>query len=276
MAKTNFSQVVEQLQSYLHHTYGQRCTKCNQRTRPHPSRPFTVVCTWKQHCGSTRSLLQGTLLEGWKKPKETFVKIIECLFTFTGLATISRLVDYDKDSLKNLVRKLHQNARDRYYNAIPVIGGPNIIVEADESKFGKRKHHRGHRVEGVWVYGMVERTPERRIVLIPVPNRTKDTLTRLTTAYMESGSVFFSDCWKGYAGIRESFAHYTVNHSKWFKCPETGVHTNTIEGNWAPLKAGIPKRWRTEEKIWLPLLMSMIKRNSTNGEALLEFIKHII
>jgi hypothetical protein len=38
-----------------------------------------------------------------------------------------------------------------------VIGGPGIIVEVDESKFGKRKYNRGHRVDGVWVFGGVER-----------------------------------------------------------------------------------------------------------------------
>ncbi|CAB4040103.1 Hypothetical predicted protein, partial [Paramuricea clavata] len=33
------------------------------------------------------------------------------------------------------------------------IGGPGKIVQIDESKFGKRKYHRGHRVEGQWVFG---------------------------------------------------------------------------------------------------------------------------
>ena len=39
------------------------------------------------------------------------------------------------------------------------IGGDGVIVEIDESKFGKRKYNnRGHRVEGVWVVGGVEIT----------------------------------------------------------------------------------------------------------------------
>jgi hypothetical protein len=37
------------------------------------------------------------------------------------------------------------------------IGGPGKVVEIDESKFGRRKHHRGHPVKGQWVFGGVER-----------------------------------------------------------------------------------------------------------------------
>ena len=33
------------------------------------------------------------------------------------------------------------------------IGGNGVEVEIDESKFGKRKYYRGHRVEGQWVFG---------------------------------------------------------------------------------------------------------------------------
>ena len=37
------------------------------------------------------------------------------------------------------------------------IGGPGHIIEIDESKFGKRKFHRGKRVDGVWVFGSIDR-----------------------------------------------------------------------------------------------------------------------
>ena len=37
-----------------------------------------------------------------------------------------------------------------------IIGGPGIIVEIDESKFGKRKYYKGRRVDGVWVFGGIE------------------------------------------------------------------------------------------------------------------------
>jgi hypothetical protein len=42
------------------------------------------------------------------------------------------------------------------------IGGEGIKVEVDETKLGKRKYHRGHRVEGVWVIGGVERTSGKK------------------------------------------------------------------------------------------------------------------
>ena len=38
-------------------------------------------------------------------------------------------------------------------DASEAIGGNGVEVEIDESKFGKRKYHRSHRVEGQWVFG---------------------------------------------------------------------------------------------------------------------------
>ena len=36
------------------------------------------------------------------------------------------------------------------------IGGEGKVGQIDESKFSKRKYHRGHRVEGQWVFGGIE------------------------------------------------------------------------------------------------------------------------
>jgi hypothetical protein len=51
------------------------------------------------------------------------------------------------------------------------IGGPNKIVEIDESKIGRRKYNRGHPVQGQWVFGSVEQGSARTF-LVPVLDRT--------------------------------------------------------------------------------------------------------
>lgn len=46
------------------------------------------------------------------------------------------------------------------------------------------------------------------------------------------GGVLISDAWKVYprAAREAGCTHFVVNHSKWFKDPSTGVHTNGVEG----------------------------------------------
>ena len=55
------------------------------------------------------------------------------------------------------------------------IGGPGKHIEIDESKFGKRKYHRGKRVDGVWVFGGIERESKRCFFEI-VSDRSAETL----------------------------------------------------------------------------------------------------
>jgi len=68
------------------------------------------------------------------------------------------------------------------------IGGENVIVEIDESKFGKRKYHRGHHVEGAWVIGGVERAVERRVFAEIVEKRDAATLVDVVRRRVAPGS----------------------------------------------------------------------------------------
>jgi hypothetical protein len=65
----------------------------------------------------------------------------------------------------------HETIFINYLRHIKICGSSNII-EIYESKFGKRKYNKGHRVDDVWVFGCVERNT-RIMLLVPVLRRTK-------------------------------------------------------------------------------------------------------
>ena len=56
-----------------------------------------------------------------------------------------------------------------------VLSGPGVVVEVDESKFGKRKFNTGRLVDGTWVFGGFERG-SKRCFFVPVPSRGADVL----------------------------------------------------------------------------------------------------
>mgnify|MGYP003430943711 CR=1 FL=1 len=142
------------------------------------------------------------------------------------------------------------------------------------SKFGKRKYHRGHRVEGVWVFGLVERTLERRLVVKVVEKRDAATLLPIIRGCVLPGSTVLTDCWRAYNGIESKLGleHGTVNHSINYVDPLTLNHTNTIEGTWNGLKMKVPARKRTKKLIISELIrFSWNRKNKARKwEAFLE------
>ena len=109
------------------------------------------------------------------------------------------------------------------------IGGPNKTVEIDESKFGRRKYHRGYPVKGQWVFGGLERDSGRTF-LVPVPDRTADTLVTTIHDWIEPGTTVISCDWGAYHNLgSQGSTHCTANHSIQFVNPHTGAHTITIK-----------------------------------------------
>ena len=73
-------------------------------------------------------------------------------------------------------------------------GGNGVEVEIDESKFGKRKYHCSHKVEGQWVFGGCEKSNKHKIFMISVHNRKATTLLPVIKKWIAPGSIIHSDC----------------------------------------------------------------------------------
>lgn len=97
------------------------------------------------------------------------------------------------------------------------LGGYGRTVEIDESKFGKRKFHRGHQVDGQWVFGGIERETGR-VFLEVVPGRSAEILVPIIKKWIEPGTTIISDCWKAYDCLQsQGFQHLKVKYNPSFR-----------------------------------------------------------
>ena len=77
-----------------------------------------------------------------------------------------------------------------------------------------------------------------------VEARKKESLLPIIRDWVLPGSSVISDCWSAYKCLEdEGFQHLSVNHSLNFVDPETGAHTNSIEGTWSAIKRDMPRNY---------------------------------
>lgn len=215
-------------------------------------------------------------------------KVLQFLYLWCCKASHQQIMvqlGWSSSTTTNYMRK----ARELVAQSIRVgnyeqIGGPGVVLEVDEAKMGECKYHRGHPVNATWVFGGVERTKERRMFAITVPDRKAATLLPLIEHYIAPGSIIHSDCWKAYNGIEGmqdangqsyDYTHHTVNHSLTYVA-EDGTHTNTIEGTWFGVKQNIRPRSRTGKLLDMHLFEFMWRRENQGRiwEAMLDALRH--
>ena len=246
-----------------------RCSKCRAKTSLRGTR---WRCS-KRDCSWSKSVFVDSVFASSRlEPNEIlrlgYLWVVDCsrksVVTMTGHSTAT---------VTSFFALFREMASTELREARTQIGGQGVIVEVDESKFGKRKYHRGKPVDGAWVVGGVERTNERRFFAVVVKTRDEATIKQVLAEHVLPGSVILTDMWRAYKGAAKSLKldHGTVNHSKHFKDPETGVHTSHIEGTWHGMKIAIPEKnrkrgilenhisefiWRREnqDRLWLAFL----------------------
>lgn len=109
-----------------------------------------------------------------------------------------------------------RHVMSQHLNRNPIVlGGPNCIVEIDETLIGGvRKFHRGYfRGSGQkWVIGMIDRNT-RKAYIEMVPNRTRDTLFPIIQDHILPNSIIHSDEAPVYRTLNQNgYTHYTVCH----------------------------------------------------------------
>jgi len=150
-----------------------------------PSCPGTLIrsrvtlrCT-RSKCRITFSIFKNTFFSNMRIKCNAVIFITYLYLSKVSTTSILTLTGHSSKTVCNIIKRF-KDALSRDFNSYnEKIGGKGIIVEIDESKFGKRKYNRRHRVEGVWVLGGIERTSEKKVFLIEVPNRRATTLLKV-------------------------------------------------------------------------------------------------
>jgi hypothetical protein len=246
--------------------YDERACPTCATTMKYKSNRRTFRCP-KKYCRKEVSIFQGSFFSKIKMPICDVMNIAYLWLSGATHKTLCSAGAHAKKTVTAFTGYFRQMLATNVEDEQITIGGQNIIVEIDESKVAKRKYNRGHHVAGSWVVGGVERTSEKKLFVITVPDRSGVSLKDIIYLYVEKGSIIITDCWKGYDWLcnDRNFIHMKVNHSKTFKDPQTGACTNSIEGTWAALKATIPKRNRTKGDIDSYVLNYIWRRQHKNN-----------
>ena len=115
------------------------------------------------------------------------------------------------------------------------------FVEIDESLVAKVKYNvgKGLGIEQIWMFGMVEREKKGKCYIVIVPDRKTSTLLAIINDVVEEQTTIVHDSWSSYnriTDLNKSYRTQRVNHKYNFVDPETGAHTNKIEGLWCQFK----------------------------------------
>ncbi|CAB9523254.1 Inherit from opiNOG: protein Hydra magnipapillata [Seminavis robusta] len=215
---------------------------------------------WNQGQSWERSIYHGSVLQNCRLPKNEVLHLFYLYLMRVPTVPAALMLGWTVEVVGKWMRHCRQLVAEMVIQEdreTIMLGGPGIIVEIDESKFGKRKYNKGRRVTADWVLGMVERTEQRKLAMIAVPRRTANVLIPLITAFVRPGSVIHTDQWKAYNRLGYfadyNYTHKTLCHKKEFVAKD-GTHTQTIEGSWSFMKKKMPVQKRSghnlQEYLW--------------------------
>jgi hypothetical protein len=159
------------------------------------------------------------------------------------------------------------------------IGGPNSIVEIDETYVVRRKYDRGRVLNAGWLFGGIERRNDGQFkaFFVLVYNRSGPHLKHLIRQHVEEGTHIITDGWAGYSGLSElGYRHSVIIHEENFVEPNNNeIHTQLIESTWGSLKRFIQSHGTNMDKFFAEYICEYVFRRLYDDvfDALLDVIR---
>ena len=203
------------------------CPGCSSAMNlvPCSSKKSSDLLIWRcSPCSRFRNIRTDSVLSGQKLTFSLFLQLVFYL-SIKSLANvaISQIIGVSKNTISDWTTLIHTRVADFLVSNPSPLGGPGVVVEMDEAKFGKRKYNKGAYREGQWVLGAVDRS-NGNCFLLPCPNNSRGapTLLPLIKRWILPGSVVYTDEWGAYNSLTTAgYTHHTVNHSIQFVDPAT-------------------------------------------------------
>lgn len=164
-----------------------RCNTCEESMLMKKESRLQDGFRWRcTRCGGTKSVRDGSFFSKSKLSLQKLVKLLYLWCMDTPQTFILHELQMSDTSQKtisdwcNLCRELCDREIEINFEQIGGIheSGMSRIVEIGESFFFRRKYHFGDFTPGQWVFGGIERG-SKRCFLIPVPNKSTETLVQL-------------------------------------------------------------------------------------------------
>ena len=226
------------------------CPRCGYLMKIYYSQSFTdggaFRCSNSQ-CRKFLNIRHGTVFLNSHFTLKQLLMIYACWCANIRVSHIATIMGIRRtENISKFVNKIRLIAQRKLLNDLSSfqLGGNNIIVQIDESLFGRAKYNRGKNLKKkpLWVFGIVD-CHNSRVFMKIVKDRSESTLLPIVISYVNNKSLIYSDSWSSYNNLYlYGYRHYKVNHSTHFVHPISGAHTQKIESLWRSCKDFIRQR----------------------------------